>query len=719
MTVDAGRVDATAENVAGYELRRGSSVKIFSRLTARAILDLTFLTLSVALCGTLGVNLHSALQSVELAGRLATLAEANRTIGHAMQDMRARNSGALAALQNADDATATVADAHTRISAILGDAIAAAHRSLAPGVDPSIASVEASWPALDGEWKAMEALASRPTTARDAASVLQWSRDASNFAVSLGRMSLAINNEARIKDPAVAELVSVAQLGWIAQDSSGLECVASRPSIVTSEPLSMEQRAAIDHLRGAADAALNALGDTMARPGIEPALRDAYVEAREALRKARPERDAAYQRLRGGGVELMSAAEWYKFCSQPVTAVHSMIELSTDMISERAEIMAGGGRLRLLLSGLCFVVSLASCVAALWLVRRRISRPVSLLTATIECLATRDYSRPVVPNGHEDEFAKMARALEALRLSGIEARQLIVDQIAAKDAELKRAGVLHTHCQSFDQSICAILDTVNASSVVLNMSASEMVATAVRTARQSGTVVSATAAASQSVNALASAAEELNVSVTEIEGRTVEAARVAADAAGRVRLANTSIQELAAIARKIGDVIGLISDIAGQTNLLALNATIEAARAGDAGKGFAVVASEVKALADQTAKATDEITVQIGAIQTSTREAVSAIEEIGTVIVAVDQFSSLIAAAVEQQKAATQEIARNAQAAAASTNEVAANVAGVSEAADQAGDAASRVLEAVKAVTAQSDDLRKHVDAFLADIRPE
>jgi methyl-accepting chemotaxis protein len=205
--------------------------------------------------------------------------------------------------------------------------------------------------------------------------------------------------------------------------------------------------------------------------------------------------------------------------------------------------------------------------------------------------------------------------------------------------------------------------------------------------------------------------------VAEIGRQVDHSSRVAAEAVERAGRTNTSIEGLASAAQKIGDVVKLINDIASQTNLLALNATIEAARAGEAGKGFAVVASEVKSLATQTAKATDEIAAQIGAMQVSTGEAVTAIREIGEVIKRVNDVSTTIAAAVEEQGAATQEIARNAQQAAKGTSDVSTNISGVTQAAGETGTAATQVLEAAKSVAAQSENLRQRVDSFLGSIR--
>ncbi|WP_029010948.1 methyl-accepting chemotaxis protein, partial [Azospirillum halopraeferens] len=219
------------------------------------------------------------------------------------------------------------------------------------------------------------------------------------------------------------------------------------------------------------------------------------------------------------------------------------------------------------------------------------------------------------------------------------------------------------------------------------------------------------------VQTVAAASEELGSSITEISRRVSESARISRDAQGAAERTNTTVEGLATAAQRIGDVVSLIQNIAGQTNLLALNATIEAARAGEAGKGFAVVASEVKALANQTARATEDIAAQIAEIQAQTGGAVTAIRDIGKTISDVNEIAGTIAAAVEEQAAATQEIGRNVQQAACGTQEVSDNITGVSTAAREAGTAAAEVLSAANRLSQEAGTLRTEVDGFIARVR--
>jgi methyl-accepting chemotaxis protein len=274
------------------------------------------------------------------------------------------------------------------------------------------------------------------------------------------------------------------------------------------------------------------------------------------------------------------------------------------------------------------------------------------------------------------------------------------------------AGIL-----DFDSQMKNVLSTLGGSATNLQVAANALAASAEQSIQQSSAVAAASEEAATNVQSVASATEELTSSVSEIGRQVNESTRITGVAVEQANRSGATIQGLAKAAQRIGDVVELINTIAGQTNLLALNATIEAARAGEAGRGFAVVASEVKALAEQTAKATGEIGQQVVAIQEATRESVASIQEIGATIASVNEIATAIAAAIEQQNMATAEIARNVQEAARGTNEVSSNISGVNQTAGETGQTATRLLASANELSQQADVLRTQVEGFFATIR--
>jgi aerotaxis receptor len=284
-------------------------------------------------------------------------------------------------------------------------------------------------------------------------------------------------------------------------------------------------------------------------------------------------------------------------------------------------------------------------------------------------------------------------------------------------AAIQRRGEMVKLADSFEGAIGEIVETVSSASTGLEASATSLSTTADRGQELASMVAAASEEASTNVQSVASASEEMASSVREIGRQVQESAKMAGEAVQQARTTNARVSELSKAATRIGDVVELINTIAGQTNLLALNATIEAARAGEAGRGFAVVASEVKALAEQTAKATGEIGQQIASIQSATHESVSAIQAISVTIERLSEISSTIAAAVEEQGAATQEISRSVQQAADGTREVSSNIADVQQGATHTGSASEKVLSAAKSLSAESNRLKLEVGKFLQSVR--
>ena len=353
------------------------------------------------------------------------------------------------------------------------------------------------------------------------------------------------------------------------------------------------------------------------------------------------------------------------------------------------------------------------------MIGRSISKPLSAMTAAMIELAKGNFSIVLPGLGRRDEVGDIAQAVETFKVN---AEQKARDEAEAKieqdkaAAQQRRADMIRM-ADDFEGAVGEIVETVSSASTELEASASTLTATAVRSQELATMVTAASEEASTNVQSVASATEELTSSVNEISRQVQESARMAVEAVGQARRTNERVGELSKAAARIGDVVELINTIAGQTNLLALNATIEAARAGEAGRGFAVVASEVKALAEQTAKATGEIGQQIAGIQSATQESVGAIREISSSIERLSEISSTIASAVEEQGAATQEISRNVQQAAQGTQEVSSHIADVQRGASETGSASSQVLSAAQSLSGDANRLKLEVGRFLSSVR--
>lgn len=349
---------------------------------------------------------------------------------------------------------------------------------------------------------------------------------------------------------------------------------------------------------------------------------------------------------------------------------------------------------------------------------RGITGPVASMTGAMSELANGDLSVEVPERGRRDEIGEMSDAVQMFKDNAIRVKQMEAEHAELeKQAESERCSMMLKMADEFENSVSGVVDSVSSASSNMQVSASTLSATAEQTSKQSAAVAAASEEASGNVQTAASAAEELSSSVSEIARQVSQSTQIAGAAVTEVDNANDKVQGLADAVKQIGEVVALITDIADQTNLLALNATIEAARAGDAGKGFAVVASEVKNLANQTARATEQISAQIGSIQGATEEAVTAIGSIGGTITQMNEIASAIAAAVEEQGAATQEIARNVEQAAAGTGEVSSNITSVNVAAGETGQSAEELLTAATDLSQQSESLKSEVTLFLENIR--
>jgi len=370
-----------------------------------------------------------------------------------------------------------------------------------------------------------------------------------------------------------------------------------------------------------------------------------------------------------------------------------------------------------------WIILIASTVLGIliaFITARSISKPIVQVTEVMGHLTKGNLSVTILGQERRDEIGDMATSVDHFKKQLIRVKQLEEEQEEEKRrADAQRKSAMIQMANSFEEKIGNVVQTVTSASTELQASASQMSATATQTSSQATTVAAAAEEASTNVETVAAASEELSSSQGEIARHVNESSGVASHAAQQAGDTKNTVESMVEEVGKIGAVVSLISDIADQTNLLALNATIESARAGEAGKGFAVVASEVKNLANQTAKATEEISSQIGQIQNVTHEAASAISSIGSTINQIDEIAGSISAAVEEQTAATSEIARNVEQASQGTSEVSVNIQSVEQAAGETGAAATQISNASTDLSKQAEVLREEVSSFLDQVRSD
>jgi methyl-accepting chemotaxis protein len=550
----------------------------------------------------------------------------------------------------------------------------------------------------------------------------------------------ALHETART-DPHLARLAHIKEIGWRMREYSGHERSIVAASMAGAAAISPEGLAAADGHRARVAVLWDQLQNLTAGADTPAAIGQAMQNARTGYFKDfLALADSMRKASTAGAKYPISAAQWVEATNPQIDTLLAVMYAAGEA-SEAATARKIDGSLRDLEIALALMATtVAMVILCAWIVVARVTRPLALLTTVVDRLAANDTAVEIPRPRRADEIGRMNRALVVFRDSMVdcerrraeqhetdlrlmaerrasEEREVAQAKAATETAAAERRRVMQEMADGFESAVRDIVNGVSAAATELEATAATLTTTAVTTQKLSAQVAGASQQSSGNVLAVASSTEELNVSVDEIGRRVQESSNVARQAVKQAEGTDTRIAALSQAAGRIGDIVKLITAIAEQTNLLALNATIEAARAGEAGKGFAVVAQEVKALAAQTAKATQDISTQIAGMQAATDESVVAIKEIGATIGRISEISAAIAASVEEQGAATREIARNVNETARGAAQIAANIGEVSRGASETGSASAQMLASAQSLASESNHLKVEVRRFLDTVR--
>jgi methyl-accepting chemotaxis protein len=511
---------------------------------------------------------------------------------------------------------------------------------------------------------------------------------------------------------------SYADIAWTLRDIGGQQASLNKNMIGAGRQATAAEIAALDRMQGRVDQVWSELAVLIGKPDLSANVAKALDTTKAVYIGAfGDELKLAHQGAVTGKYQH-DIATFYDESQKGLSAIMGLREAFYDSGSAFLDTASADARLGFLIALGGLLAFLIVCLSMIAMVRLRICKPIVTMTAVMTDVSLGNFSVAIPGAGRGDEIGGMARAVQLFKDNGLKVQQLESEK---KSDDLKameqRKAEMSGLADQFERTVGGIISSVTVASQQLEEAAKSMSSVAEEAYEQSNTVALASENASSNVQTVAAATEELAASVREIGRRVDQSAQLSAGAVSTANNTAVSIRDLAESAQRIGDIVGLITGIAGQTNLLALNATIEAARAGEAGRGFAVVASEVKNLAEQTSKATTEIAAQIAAIQASTSQSVEAVSGIAATIEDINQVAGGIAAAIDEQNAATQEIASNVQQASSGTRQVSSNITGVSEAVKKTGETATRVLVAAADLAQQSAALNDEMQQFLTNVR--
>ena len=695
---------------------------MFSRLTVKTLLQSTLLALTAMAVVPLSMRVWDAWSELHANGRILAAADASADAFQAMINIRSDRSSTPRIWK---DKTPPAPDMVKYVKAMQDTEMGALRSLQSRLADMEFVSAERLRPALRRAYETLTSLQTEfwsgiqaPIASRRPGLGDEYTREGEALQTLMEDISASLYAGIHRQDAAVDQMMTVKQLAWIARDRAGDAMVLiSRGLAAGSLPADIYRK--YDTHLGGSFAAWRAIEDVMFGTEAPPALAQAMANAKQVY--FAPDYNAMREKtlaaLTGGGNPGITANEWSMIVVPKLGAMLGVAEAALTAAKDRAGAMRSGARQSLIAQSILLLLTLAGAIAGIVTLGRRLIHPLSQVRDAMTGLANGTEAGTVSLPARDDEIGALVRALRVFQEQAAAKASLERAERETLLRESTRRETMETAIRSFEDGARAALTTLSGAAAQMTASSAGMETISARTSLGVQSVATAASETSDSVTGIAAATEELSSSIVEIGRHVTHATGVTRRAVEETRRTDATVRGLAESAGRIGEVVRLINDIAGRTNLLALNATIEAARAGEAGKGFAVVATEVKSLANQTAKATEEIARHISEVQGVTDEAVKAIQRIGATIDEVDAIATSIASGVEQQDASTQEIARNVQQAAQRTREMTETIGIVSRDAKAADSTASDVKSASAAMTGEADTLRHRVDTFLDGIR--
>jgi methyl-accepting chemotaxis protein len=695
---------------------------MLNRLTVSALLKTVILVMAAGVVAAISVSAWESWTRLQSTGRIAAIADASSDLFKAMHRLRTDRSSVSRTLNGEAVITPETEKYIRDLQTVEMPAIRSALTMLASidfddktSLFPALTQLTDKLTAQQAEaWDNMrKPKASRqPTLAKDYLGTTQAMLDMLEKVSS--QLVAAVNHT----DPVVDQLLSIKQSAWLLRNTAGEASFLVSTGLAAGRS-APEVQSSYTKFVGGIDAAWNALELATSGMKLPTTLAEAMAKAKSAFFEPSymDLRDRLMNASLAGEKPEMTANEWTPVTVGRLASAVVVAEQALEETRGYAAVQRSAAQRALIVQLVLLGSALVIAFGSMTLVARRVIKPLHAIRDAMLKVAAGDLS---VDAGHaerHDEIGALAGALGAFKHQAVEKVRIEALERERNAGASSRQQAIEGYIAAFEGQVRQTLNQLGDASDAMRTTSDGMAAVSGQTNASVQIAARASDEASVNVQSVASASEELSASIGGISRQAAHAAGIASRAVNQARDTDGTVQGLAVTANKIGEVVGLINDIASQTNLLALNATIEAARAGEAGRGFAVVASEVKSLASQTAKATEDISEQIADIQKVATEAINAIKGIGAIIGEVNEVATAIAAAVEEQGAATQEITRSTQQAAQGTKNVSDNIVGVSAGADAAGAAAQNVKSASETLDAQTRKLRGQVDDFLGKIR--